>query len=648
MKKRGLVGILILVFAISLSFVNAQDVNNEDLQDTNEIESQEVVEDPQDVNDEINDQEENAQDIDDETDSPDEDINDENFKEESQNIDFNTELRSPGITPDSTFYFVEDSILTRFRTDLGNTEKKASEIRSMIRDGKIEEAKIALARFNKFADQLEKEVNPEDKDEAKRVASAIRSAIREIESEIPEENKKEFVDNIVERSERIETAAEIASKIKELCTELAKLDPGEFYTVCKTEDNSPKWQENLFNDLSEEQRVDAEKMFNIMSSCFRTSGRDCKCEEIPHTAFSNLCTEARPLAVACDEGRDEACTELESLDEDLDNLLADAPHLQLALEKAERGLETARFENDRFMPPECREAGATTPEECMKIMVRTHAPKECISALDSGELQFESERQFREACEDIMFRENAPPECIEAGIKDPRECGEYMFKISAPKECIEAGITGESPRDANKCREIMESLKGERPEGPRINFDCRRIENTEERLNCYDNAVSSAREFRPEEPRGPQGGWPEPCQKAQALTPESCENVMKEFGRQQFGENREMFEERRPEFEPQPRFEPQPPREGFDQQFQQPNPPLPPFGQDFGPSPEGEIREEQFEPPQEIQPQPESQPEPESSPAPEPEPSPEPTPTGSVIENDIINSDNSFVKYFFN
>src|SRR3989344_4516819 len=277
MKKRGLIGVLILVFAISLSFVNAQDVNNGNSQEVNdETDSQEEIEDSNEIKEdqnieETNDQEGNTQDIDDETESPDEDINDESFEEKSQNIDFNTELRSPGITPDSTFYFVEDSILTRFRTDLGNTEKKASEIRSMIRDGKIEEAKIALARFNEFADQLEKEVNPEDKDEAKRVASAIRSAIREIESEIPEENKKEFVDNIVERSERIETAAEIASKIKELCTELAKLDPGEFYTVCKTEDNSPKWQENLFNDLSEEQRVDAEKMFNIMSSCFRTS-----------------------------------------------------------------------------------------------------------------------------------------------------------------------------------------------------------------------------------------------------------------------------------------------------------------------------------------------------------------------------------------
>src|SRR3989344_2811065 len=103
MKKRGLVGILILVFAISLSFVNAQDVNNEDPQDTNEIEGDQNIE-------EVNDQEENAQDVDDETESPDEDINDESFKEESQNIDFNTELRSPGITPDSTFYFVEDSI----------------------------------------------------------------------------------------------------------------------------------------------------------------------------------------------------------------------------------------------------------------------------------------------------------------------------------------------------------------------------------------------------------------------------------------------------------------------------------------------------------------------------------------------------------
>ncbi len=152
-----------------------------------------------------------------------------------------------------------------------------------------------------------------------------------------------------------------------------------------------------------------------------------------------------------------------------------------------------------------------------------------------------------------MFREHAPEECIEAGIRNPRECGIYMFKQNAPEECIEAGLTGENRNDPRKCEEIMRKIHGERGEGPRefapaFGFRCREIKDPNERLKCFDDALSGVEggfEGRADFDReGPSDGWPEQCQRAQALTRESCEQVMKEF-----------YEGQQEEFRPPEEFE---------------------------------------------------------------------------------------------
>lgn len=397
-----------------------------------------------------------------------------------------------GITPDSPMYFIEDKVLTMFRDDLENREKKIAEVREMVQEGKIEDAKRALESYRKYAEALEKEADPDKKEEAQRSAAAIRNAIKEIESELEEKDKKEFVDDVLASEKSIVAASEIASKIKELCEALSKLDPEQYERTCKTEGDSPDWQIKMDKKLTKEQQVEAEKFFEVMSSCYENP-KECECEKISVEKFAAVCKETAPLAAKCEEGDEDACEKMNSM-EDPKELLPE--HLQGVLDKVEGRYEKAQFDN--FAPPECREAKAKTPEECMKVMFRVNAPEECIEALDKGEIDLKNERVAREQCEEIMFEANAPEECVQAGLKNPKECGKLMFKENAPQECIEAGLTGESSKDSKKCEELMRSVDKERkgPEGERGGFgpDCRSLQDAEERLKCYDGKLEGAKD----------------------------------------------------------------------------------------------------------------------------------------------------------
>lgn len=512
----------------------------------------------------------------------------------------------------------------------------------MIKEGKVEDARVALNRFNEYADSLEKEIDPSKQEEAKRVAAAIRNAIREIESQIPENDKNEFVDDVIERSENIRTAAEIAGKIKELCEQLSKLDPGEYDRVCKTGDDSPRWQKKLHRELTAEQEKEARAFFEIMSQCFQTSGRECRCKEISISAFADKCSVVAPLAASCDEGNENACEEMEEQTENMDELLPD--YLQDVMRSVEERFGEAQF--DLHMPKECQDAGAKTPKECMKIMIKTHAPEECVAELEKRNIQ--NEREARAICEEIMFKLNAPEECVTAGLKDPKECGKLMFRTNAPQECIDAGLTGDNRGDEKKCREIMESLGGNR-EGPGpggFGGNCRGIENSEERLKCYDSASQGAGEHY--EKRGPPGGWPPQCQEKGATTRESCEKVMREWGESQRGnfERRDEFREERREFGPPPECEglsPEECRSKFEGQ-------RPPEG--FVPPPEGQIPPEgQLPPEQQTQPTTEQQQ--TTTTTTQTETQTETTSgssgsgvTGSVVFNQEYSS-NKFIDYFF-
>ncbi len=450
--------------------------------------------------------------------------------------------RGAGITPDSAFYFVEDSILSRFRGDLENREKKIAEIRAMVEEGNIEAAREALRRYIEYADGLEREVDPARRDEARRSAAAIRRTLVDIEGDIPEGEREDFVEGVLEKEGRIVTAVEIASKIKELCRTLSELDPVEYSRVCNIGDDAPKWQVKLHSELTGEQEKEAKVFFNVLSQCMRTSGRECKCEDISVSAFADKCAVVAPLAVKCDEGSEDACELMDEETEGMEDLLPD--YLKETFYQLEEGFEDDQFDN--FAPPECRREGANTKEACFKIMFRIHAPPECVDALESGEIDTSTERTAREGCEEIMFRENAPEECIDAGLRDHRECGKLMFRENAPQECIDAGLTGDSRSDEKKCREIMESLggsggRGRGPPGfaPALGARCNGIGDSQERLKCFDEAFSGAMEYREEFHRGGGPGFPPECREAGATTREACERIMEQNFEQRFKETKD-------------------------------------------------------------------------------------------------------------
>jgi len=420
-----------------------------------------------------------------------------------------------GITPGSPLSFI-DNAFDGFANPADVREEKIAEMRDLgieCNAGNQEACGFMEESFNKYqkyAGDFEREVSPEERESALQSSRAIRGvAIRDIAQNMPPEQKDEFVREIVLGEKDIETAAEIASKISELCSQLSKLDPGEYSRVCKIERDAPDWRKKLDADLTEEQRAEALKFGEIMSQCFESAGQNCKCEEISYPDFAEACSVAAPLATACEiENNEDACEQLDDLE------MPELPdYLQDIMDDLESGMSEDKY--GMFLPPECEDAGAKSPKECAEIMIGIHSPKECRQALLDANVQ--SEREGREICDEIMFERNAPSECVEAGITNPEECGKFMFGRNAPKECIDAGLDGSDRNDPMACRKLMESQFREGPEGcapgticvpgsqwapgtgPNIKNsggDCRSISDPMKRLECYEGATQYVQEFR--------------------------------------------------------------------------------------------------------------------------------------------------------
>jgi hypothetical protein len=400
------------------------------------------------------------------------------FKFRNDFKDEEIEIVDGGTTPDSFWYFL-DTMFDGFSSDIEVKEEKVAEIKAMIEKGDLESARKALEHYKDYAEKLGKEVNPEDEEAAKRSSLAIEKALIAIEDKLSADDKKEFYDDILDNEEKITTAAEIAGKIKDLCQSLSEIDPSEYYRICKTGDDAPEWQKKLHRDLTDEQKQEAKKFGNIMSQCFKTSGQDCKCEEIPFPAFADACSEAAPLATACDvDGNEAACEKLDNLQ------MPELPdHLQDVFDDLE---DMNEDKYDMHMPRECVEAGVTNPKECGKVMIETNAPPECKQALlDSG---CERERECREICDKIMMEKHAP-ECVEEGITDQEECKDFMYSIDRrPTECAQQGI-----HDIRDCKKFLK--EGGPRKGPMIDFNCKEIQDPMERLDCFDKASSQAKGF---------------------------------------------------------------------------------------------------------------------------------------------------------
>jgi len=400
------------------------------------------------------------------------------------------ELRSGGLAPDSAFYFV-DEFFDGFSGDLENREEKVAEIEEMIYEDKFKEAKEALDQYYVYAENLENEVDPDDLWEAKKSSMTIEKTLYELENEIPEEYKDDFVKEIVIKEGNIRTAAEISSKIKELCIELAELDPVQYSRTCKSDGDAPKWKKDLDKDLTEDQRKEAKDFGKIMSECFETSGRECRCEDISFYDFSLACSKVAPLAVECDDGDESACGMMDEID---------MPELPDFLEDIFEDIED-KYGEDKYgmhMPPECVEAGVTSPRECGRIMVKENAPIECRAALLEADVQ--DEREGRKICDKIMFKKHAPRECIEEGITDFEDCEDFMGDFRGPG--------------------------GFGPPGQ----DCMVMENPDDRLKCFEGAMGNMDDHYGigDKFEDVQGEITWQCKENRIHWPPDCERFMRE------------------------------------------------------------------------------------------------------------------------
>ena len=148
--------LILLAFSVSFSFVLAQNETDASNTDTETSIGSDSQIDDSDVNDVEDIEQEDGRDEELESET------EENDSEETQDdLSGVEDLKyGSGITPDNFFYFIEDNILTIFRDELANREKKIAEIREMIRQGNIDAARIALDRYSEYADELEKKINP--------------------------------------------------------------------------------------------------------------------------------------------------------------------------------------------------------------------------------------------------------------------------------------------------------------------------------------------------------------------------------------------------------------------------------------------------------------------------------------------------------
>jgi hypothetical protein len=415
--------------------------------------------------------------------------------------EFNVEA---GMTPDNPLYFVKDAYQ---RMAVGDNperafdyrEQKIAEAQIMVEEGKTEEAGKVLDRALQYGDIVEKEISPELKGEIEERSQAVQYVMEDLKGKVENKDVKEKFDENLQKEKKIETAAELVSKISELCDALANLDLLQYADTCKSKGDSPKWQKEKDKELTKEQEEQSKVFIEKLSQCFENP-KECNCKGMGIQKFEEFCLEKSKSAIKCQEGDDNACKELENGADPTellpDYLISSFKKLESRYMKAEMGMS---------MPEECVKANVKSPEECNKIMFKLNSPKECIDAGLTGKSM-----QDEEKCKALMFEKNAPKECIDAGISigdadASRKCAELMFKQRAPSACIDSGITGERRDDEKRCRELMLGSEGEfgnKPvsEGgdqkygykPKFNRDCKAITDSTEKMKCFEEFYNNA------------------------------------------------------------------------------------------------------------------------------------------------------------
>jgi len=399
----------------------------------------------------------------------------------------------PGLTPDSPFYFVDNliekvSIRDSPERALAYREEKIAEAQIMVNEGKPEEAQEVLDKALEYGDVLEKEADPEMKNKIKRSTEKVKYVLRELKEDTKGsewDDVDDKFDDAIEKEKKIETAAELSAKIRELCDALAKLDPLQYSDTCRAKENSPKWMKERDEKLTGDQEAQAKLFFEKLSACFEKP-ENCDCKGMRVQKFEDFCIEKSAIAEKCKNGDENSCAEFD--EGDPTDLLPS--YLIPVFKKLENRYIKSEFE--LYIPPECREKEEISPEECNKITFEKDSPQECIDAGLTGK-----SKEDELKCKKVMFEKNSPKECLDAGISTddpdaPRKCAKIMFKLNSPQVCIDAGLTGEFRDEQKKCNEIIAGKNPDRKLVPKFSKDCNSIQDNSEKVKCYEEFYNNA------------------------------------------------------------------------------------------------------------------------------------------------------------
>lgn len=338
----------------------------------------------------------------------------------------------PGITPDSPFYFI-DQLFERVGDDpekaLAYKQEKIAEALAMAEEQKVELAEEVLTKASEYGAVLKKEVTPEMEETVTERSEIIERVLQDLPTKVPELEGE--VSIILEQEEKTRLAAKVSSKIKELCESLATLDLIQYQETCKTDGETPQWQKEMDVRIGQELEGEVKAFAETLSQCF-ASPAACDCSALGVQSLETICTDKKSQLTLCQQGDQNACQAMMLDDFDAEEFLpADLLAVYEDLNDQFRGRMEQRFRKegvDGFLPPPCVERGATSLEECEKMMFTVYAPQECIEAGAST----------REECasiyDRIQFEQHAAPECLDAGIETRSECEDFLRESRTSKQ----------------------------------------------------------------------------------------------------------------------------------------------------------------------------------------------------------------------
>ncbi|MBI4151512.1 hypothetical protein HY496_00960 [Candidatus Woesearchaeota archaeon] len=375
----------------------------------------------------------------------------------------------PGILPDSPFYIL-DTFVEKVRLGddpqraLEYRQEKIAEAQALAKTDNAEDMKKAFEHAAEYGTVLEKEVTPEMEKIIQKVSQSQEKILQDLSVDLPQFKRDVAV--VLEQEERIALAAQLSTKIKQLCETLATLDPLEYENACK-KTASTQWQKKLDQKLTREQEGHARVFAAKLRECFETQGEKCDCKGMDVQSFEDICIRESSRAFSCKQGDTVACKEMDN-GEEFDFRKHVPEYLYFAFEDLMQEFEESREEFSEREELEGKGQGNFNGEHRERFMQR------CLEYADQNrcEQYFEQEQRGQFSPDDKA--EFLPPPCTEKGITEMRQCREYMETEFGEK-------FPEKEEWGGKPERIEE-----------FGRDCHALQDQEEKIRCFEDFYNEA------------------------------------------------------------------------------------------------------------------------------------------------------------